>query len=157
MSRVLRCAALSLCTICLGCAGPVQQTPTPTLPAPALPTPACTPVKRAGRMYTGFAVDVPGDRMYVALDVIRPLEARLTELFCAPALDGCRPAHLLTIMLSDAVPSEARVTLEGGPNQAGQTLELVLVNVAERWQPVPESLAALVAPCQSASASPTAR
>lgn len=130
----------------LGCAVTPQVAPPPP-PPPVAPAPACARVPRAARIYTGFAQDVPPDRMYVALDAIRPLEQRLGELFCAPELAPCRPQHLLNIELADALPSQARVTLEGGALAAGRAQELVLRNVNERWEPDPDSLAALVAPC----------
>jgi len=105
-------------------------------------------VKSAKRIYTGFKQDVAPERMHIALDVIGPFEERLGELFCAPEHAPCRPAHLTEIELADALPSAARVTVEGGPATAGQRHQLVLLYIDERWQPEPSSLRAILLPCQ---------
>lgn len=151
---IAACSAACSATV-HGAQAEPRSSPPVVAPAALEPRVDCGRVPRAARIYTGFTQDVPPEQMYVALEVIRPLEDRLGELFCAPEHADCRPPHLTNIELADALPSSARVSLEGGPAWPGTTHELVLSYVAERWEPEPSSLAEILRPCRASRTSAT--
>lgn len=138
-----------------GCGSTPAQAATPAQPAMQMPLeapaplapPVCPRLTRGKRIWTGFKEDVPREHLHLALDVIRPLEDRLGEVFCAPEHAPCRPLHFTSIVLADVLPSAARITLEGGAAAPGQTFELDMLYVQDSWQPEPAGLAVLLAPC----------
>jgi hypothetical protein len=149
--RALGALTLAACSATQTPAAHVKQA-APAAPAaqaaPPTPAPSCPRLARAPRTWTGFAVDVPGRSMYIALDALVPIQEALGALFCGPEREPCRPAALLSVELADESARAARVELDVG--EAGAPRALSLRALGESWEVEPESLAAFMAACLGA-------
>lgn len=148
------CALAALLLSCTGCVAKPAPAPgavpvvTTRVARSGAEGTTCPRVERAQRLWTGFLVDVPGEAMVRALDVVVPIQIALGALFCAPERADCRPCALQAIDLTDARADVARLRVLLARHDGARELSLTLQAQNETWSAQPESLARYLAQCR---------